>query len=142
MNSKYEAPVVIENETLAEGVFTASGDSCYTVTAKRTQVPETGRNSYVFQLYAQHKADHHSTGQQLVITFSGAVEYLSCNGQGATYVSGNGTNTLTINFSYHANYTESHGLGDLYVKSSASNLQFISATLYDTNMHATHDGCY
>lgn len=130
MMSTYESPEIMENEDIAEGVFTASG-SCYTTTARRTQVPETGRQNYVFQIDAVHNADHNSNKQQLVIVFSDPVTYVSCNGQGATYVSGNGTTTLTVNFSYWNNHTDNIGIGDFTVTSDASNLQYVSSVLYD-----------
>ena len=41
----YEKPIVVVNEDLAEGVYTASGD-CYNVSAVIVQTPELGNETY------------------------------------------------------------------------------------------------
>lgn len=123
----YESPQILENDEIAEGVFTASGD-CYTTTARIHQRPETGREDFRIQVDAIHSADHNSNAQQLVLTFSDPVEYVSSAG---TYVSGSGTNAITINYSYHNNRSDNIGLGDVVVTSKASGLSITGAVVYD-----------
>lgn len=45
--------------------------------------------------------------------------YVSCNGNGASCVGGNGTPTLTITLTYHQNPGDNIGFGDLCVTSDA-----------------------
>lgn len=121
----YERPIVMINEDLAEGVYAASGVNCYTSSAKITQKPETGRETYIIQLYADHNAtDHHSTGQVVTVTFNVPVEFVSMRSGGegtATYRSGSGTNTIVIDTTYHNNNPETGiGLGELTVKPTTS----------------------
>lgn len=112
----YEKPVVLNSEEMAEGVFTASGNSggdCYTTTAYIHQTPEVGRDSFVVQVNARHDADHNSDHNQLLhITFNKPVNYISSNGN---LEGGNGTNTLLIGYGYWNNHQDNIGLGDVYV---------------------------
>lgn len=117
--SKYEKPIVEIDAGMAEGVYAASGAGCYTATARIHQTPQTGRGDYRIQVNAQHSADHTKEVQILTISFNHLVTYKSCNGSGASLVSGNGTNTLVINLGYHQNPTDNIGLGDLCVESDA-----------------------
>lgn len=134
----YVKPAAFANSDLAEGVFTSSGDSgdCYTVTARITQTPETGRTSYCIQVDAAHSADHHSSAQVLTLHFNLPVTYVSSNG---AYQSGNGTTELKIGYAYHANFTENHGLGDVYVTAD-SGLSITGASLSCNMTCAQHDG--
>ena len=116
---KYERPVVLVNEELAEGVYAApsgySSADCYTIRAEIVQTPALGQECYVIQCNADHVTSHHSTGQCMVITFNQPVTY---DTSGGSLYSGNGTNTLEILYGYHNNSEEfGIGLGDLYVKS-------------------------
>lgn len=122
---KYEKPIVLVNEELAEGVYAASGgttagggDDCYTVTAYIHQIPETGRGDFRIQVNAVHAAGdgHHSGKQTLVLSFNQAVEYSWSNG---TLAGGDGTSTISIDYSYHNNGNDNIGLGDVIVKSDA-----------------------
>ena len=130
MNVKYEKPSVIQNVELSEGVYMASGDHCYTTTARIHQTPETGRGDYRIQVDAKHDADHHSDEQTFTITFNQPVEYKSCNGNGATLKSGDGTTTLVFDLTYHNNNTDNIGFGDLVVESDAG-LAIVSVVMDD-----------
>ena len=113
---KYVKPIAVVNSNVAEGVYAASG--CYTATAYIHQTIEGGRkHTYHIPVDGKHKADHTKNAQILTITFNQNVTYVSCNGQGASVVSGNGTPTLVIKLSYYQNPTDSIGLGDLEVTS-------------------------
>lgn len=137
---KYEKPVVILNDGFAEGVYAASGGDegaeCYTITARITQKPETGRENYCIQVDALHGADHHSTGQTFVITFNQPVQFVSCYAQGASLAGGDGTNRLKIDLSYHNNFSENIGFGDLYV-TSETGLEIISVEMTKC-VHSQH----
>ncbi len=119
---KYERPVVLVNEELAEGVYAASGsvagggDDCYTVTARIHQTPETGRGDFRIQVDAKHAAGdgHHSGKQTLILYFNQAVEYSLSNG---TLSGGNNTSTISIDYAYHNNGNDNIGLGDVIVES-------------------------
>ena len=112
----YNKPVILTNDDMAEGVYAASG-GCYTTTAYIHQRPETGRGDYRIQVNAQHSSDHTNNAQTLTISFNQSVVYKSCNGQGATCISGDGTNTLQIGLTYWQNGTDNIGFGDLVVES-------------------------
>lgn len=116
---KYERPVIIKNEELAEGVYAASGASvadCYSASCSIHQRPENGRGDYRIQMNAVHAAadGHHSGKQTFIISFNQPVEYVYSNG---TLSSGDGTGTLSIDFEYHNNGYDNIGAGDLVVKS-------------------------
>lgn len=78
---KYERPIAIENDELAEGVYAASGsvvgNDCYTVSAYIHQTPETGRGDYRIQVNGVHAAanGHHSGEQVLTLSFNKPVVY-------------------------------------------------------------------
>lgn len=114
---KYSKPMVTVDQGLAEGVYAASG--CYTASAYIHQTPETGRGDYRIQVDGKHNADHTNGEQILTISFNQNVTYVSCNGNGASYVSGNGTPTLTIKLGYYQNRTDNIGFGDLVVTADA-----------------------
>lgn len=113
--AKYSKPMVTVDQGLAEGVYAASGAGCYTATAKINQTPQTGRGDYRIQVNGKHNADHTKKAQILTISFNLPVTYVSCNGNGASLQSGDGTNTLVINLGYQQNSTDSIGFGDLIV---------------------------
>ncbi len=108
--SKYEKPVVLLNEELSEGVYTASG--CYTITTNIHQRPQNGRGDYRIQINAVHDADHVTDKQTLTISFNMPVEYKSFNG---TLVGASAGTTLVFDTFYHQNFTDNIGLGDLIV---------------------------
>ncbi len=123
----YVKPVVLVNSELTEGVYAASGDSCFTANATITQRPETGRESYTIQLNGKHNANHTCDWQQAVITFNQSVTYVSSNG---TLVSPQSGPSLTIQYSYHQNHTDNIGLGDLVV-TSADGLEVVNVYITD-----------
>ncbi len=115
---KYERPVVLVNEELAEGVYAASGyngGDCYVITAEIKQTPELGRENYTIQCDADHITTHHGTSQLMTISFNQPVTYVWSNG---SLDSGDNTNCLKIVYNYHNNgYETGIGLGELFVKS-------------------------
>jgi hypothetical protein len=113
----YKKPVILTNSDMAEGVYAASGGGCYTTSAYIHQTPQTGRGDYRIHVDAKHHADHTKEAQVLHISFNQNVTFVSCNGNGASYQSGNGTKTLVINLGYHQNPTDNIGFGDLVVES-------------------------
>lgn len=137
---KYEKPMIVETEELAEGVYAASGSvlggDCYTVSAYIHQTPETGRGDYRIQVNATHAAanGHHSGEQVLTLSFNQTVEYSSSNG---TLVSGSGTASINIKYNYHNNGNDNIGLGDVVVKADQG-LAITGAVLscnYDCGQH-------
>lgn len=110
----YEKPMIIINEGLAEGVYAASGDGCYTTTAYIHQTPQTGRGDYRIQVNARHDADHNCNGQILTMSFNQAVDFVGANG---TLIDGNGTNTIRIQLNYWNNHIDNIGIGDVIVTS-------------------------
>lgn len=131
MTKTYVKPIVVVNPGLTEGIYAASGgDStdCYTCTARIHQTPETGRETYVLQVDADHHASdsHHSGKQVLDITFNQPVTYVSSGGE---LSGGDGTATLNISYKYHNNGNDHIGLGNLEVKSEA-NLSVVSTVLH------------
>ena len=110
----YESPIIVINEGLAEGVYAASGDGCYTTTAYIHQTPQTGRGDYRIQVNARHDADHNCNGQILTISFNQAVDFVGANG---SLIDGSGTNTIRIQYGYWNNHTDNIGLGDVIVSS-------------------------
>ena len=122
---KYEKPIVMINEELAEGVYAASG--CYTITAYITQIPQTGRGDYRIQLNAVHNADHTNNAQILTITFNQDVKYVSSNG---SLGFGDNTSTLTVNFGYYQNGCDNVGLGELVVTANEG-LEVVRVLLTD-----------
>jgi hypothetical protein len=132
----YEKPIILANEEVAEGVYTASGSDCYAVSARITQRPETGRGDYRMQVNGRHAAadGHHSGAQVLILNFNQPVTYVGSNG---SLVGGSGTGTIQIRFSYHNNSGDNIGLGDVIV-SSEPGLAVTSAVLQcnkDCGMH-------
>ena len=115
----YESPIIIESDTLAEGVFAASGSSegtCYTASYNIHQRPETGRGDYRIQINGYHNADHTKETQWLHITFNQPVHYESSQG---VLEEGDNTNYLRIRYAYHQNPTDNIGLGDLVVSTDS-----------------------
>ena len=115
--SKYVKPVISLDEGMAEGVY-AAASGCYTASAYIHQTPENGRDDYRIQVNGKHNADHTKEAQVLTISFNQPVKFVSFAANGATYVSGNDTNTLVINLTYHQNPTDNIGAGDLVVTSN------------------------
>ena len=115
--SNYKKPAIAIDNGLAEGVYAASG--CYTANAYIRQTPEIGRLDYHIQINGTHKSDHTKDAQIMTISFNQPVNYVGFYANGASLVSGNGTNTLVIGLSYHQNPSDNIGAGDLVVTSEA-----------------------
>lgn len=115
MKKSYESPVVTENMELAEGVYMASGEDCYSATARIHQKPETGRGDYRIQVNGKHKAEHTKEKQILHIHFNMPVSYIS---SGGNLIKGDGTSILHIQYFYHQNPNDNIGLGDLIVQAN------------------------
>ena len=113
--AKYEKPMVIANDELAEGVFAASG--CYTVTAEvvQTDVPKL----YVIQVNGKHNANHTCEEQTLTINFNVRVTLVSCNGQLVSPADGSASTQLVVKYNYHQNPTDNIGLGDFKVSTTS-----------------------
>lgn len=116
---EYRKPILIPNEELAEGIFAASGDNCYTFWAHIAQKPELGNPVYTIQIDGKHHAadGHHSSERTVIINFNLPVSYVSSN---AVSVEGDGTTSLKLSFvdgfgSYHNNAEDNIGLGQLKV---------------------------
>ncbi|MCD7717014.1 MAG: hypothetical protein LUI39_11280 [Lachnospiraceae bacterium] len=136
MNRMYAKPVILADDEISEGVYTASGTDCYTVTTNIHQRPETGRGDYRIQVNAAHSATHHSTAQVLVISFNLPVTYVSSNG---SLQSSDGTSTLSVAYNYHNNGSDNIGLGDLIV--TADEGLSVTGAYMTCNMTCSqHDG--
>lgn len=132
MKKSYEKPSVMQNGSFTEGVYMASGSSCYTVDAYIHQTPETGREDYRIQVNAKHNAEdgHTNEKQTLTIKFNLPVNHVS----GGTCISGDGTDTLVIDYGYHNNASDNIGLGDLVVTAN-DGLAIIESSLTMTDGH-------
>ncbi len=133
---KYERPVVVAVEDMAEGVYAASGSICYTFTARITQLPELGNDVYTIQIDGTHNAQdgHHSEERTVAISFNLPVTYYSSN---ASTCTGSGTNTLVLRYTnetgnYHNNAIDNIGLGQLKVQ-AAEGLSINSIRCIDCN---------
>ena len=111
--AKYEKPMVIANDELAEGVFAASG--CYVVTVEKKQTKGEGRQDLRFTVHATHDASHTCSEQYLTISFTKPVEYRSCNGTIVSPADGSASSTLVIKFNYWNNPSDNIGMGDVVV---------------------------
>lgn len=85
---KYEKPVVMINEELAEGVYAASGD-CWTVTP--TSVQPWNGTAHVFEIKIVHQRNlqHISNSSTVVLTFnhpisSATAQEYACTASGNT----------------------------------------------------------
>ena len=126
----YIKPLIIKSTDMIEGIYAGSGD-CYTTEAWIHQRPEVGREDFRIQVIGRHHADHTREKQILTISFNSPVTYSACYMNGATLLSGDGTNTLRIQLTYHQNPVDNIGGGDLVVRSDNLALQVISCVLSD-----------
>lgn len=126
----YTHPVIITNDELAEGVYMASGDACYSCSAFIHQKPELGRGDYRIQVNGIHSASdgHHSGKQVLTLSFNFPVTYKDSQG---TLIGGDGTNILKIEYGYHNNGNDNIGLGDVIVE--ADNGLAVTGSILDCN---------
>lgn len=126
---KYEKPVVMINEELAEGVYAGSG--CFKISDYTPQEPVTGRETYVIGFNAKHEDTHKTKTMLLTLTFNQPVEYVSSGWMSSLY-SGNNTNVLVIKYAgshdINGDKGQNVGLSDIQVKSDAG-LQVLSTKL-------------
>lgn len=87
---KYEKPMVLVNDELAEGVYAASG--CMETDIKVTSTSNQDRE---FRVYFKHtSADHGNEGRATTITFNKPVEIVNIDS--VTSYSGSGTSVITV----------------------------------------------
>lgn len=132
---KYEKPVVMINEELAEGVYAASG--CWTANGAGRQTRVSSREDFRFQVNGSHIAVAH-TGK-VIVTFIfdqpvKAAEF--CGYQLLGDISGGATVVQfeLTNYSGGVNPSENFGGGALNVKTVDDNLtelELISVTISD-----------
>lgn len=135
---KYEKPIVMINDDLAEGVYAApSGycdDDCYRVEIEGHQVPEGSRLTHKFQLKCYHLASetdgHCGSGQMLIVKFDKPVNYVSSKG---TLYAGDGTNELMISYAYTQNAKDEVGLGDIEVSVADNGSLNIESAIFTCN---------
>lgn len=70
---KYEKPIVMINEDLAEGVYAASG--CWTANGAGTQNSITSRGDFRFQINGSHMNEAHAASVYITFTFNEPVKY-------------------------------------------------------------------
>lgn len=122
---EYVRPTALMNSDLAEGVFMSSGaGTCYTANAYVHQQTDT---VFRIQVNGKHHGDHTSEQQQIVISFSAPVKFLS--GANTTLLSGDGSSTLVLGCNYHQNPNDNIGLGDLTVECTAGSLAVGGVTI-------------
>ena len=127
MKKTYIGPNCKPINELAEGIYMASGESCYAVTAKIHQKPETGRGDYRIKIEGKHIANHTKDTQVLHIYFNLPVEYKESSGR---LLQGDGSNSLHIQYHYHQNPTDHLSLGDLAVRAEPG-LSITKASITD-----------
>lgn len=100
----YIKPVIMLNEDLAEGVYTASGEAdCWTIEVKSDQEWNGRYHTFRVNIVHSNTVQHISTASTSVITFSLPVKYAQSEGFDVSY-SGN---TVTIVREQHANAYQS-----------------------------------
>ena len=137
---KYEKPVVMVNEELAEGVYAASGASCYLVNGFGCQNPyelvNTGMNAWTVHVDGVHNdPGHHSSYREVTVVFNYPV-YVERYESNTTVVSGDGTNTIVVSLNHHNNSGDNIGLSGFVVKvdKNITDLKVISARIDNCNM--------
>ena len=137
---KYEKPVVMINEELAEGVYAASGcfGDCYEVKIVSHNIIG---NTHVYQFDATHKVceehgSHCGSEQVLIVKFDKNVDIKEVSTDWISWV-GDGTDTLYLTYRYTQNETGNIGLGNLTVAPSdgTDGLEIDKATLTLTCNH-------
>ena len=136
----YERPVVVINDDLAEGVYAASGATCYTVSGFGCQDPyaiaDTSLNAWTVHVDGVHNdPGHHSLYREVTVVFNYPVTVHSKESN-TTVISGDGTNTITVSLNHHNNSSDNIGLSGFVVKvdKSITDLKVTGATIHDCNM--------
>ncbi|MBR6642782.1 MAG: hypothetical protein IKL28_03875 [Lachnospiraceae bacterium] len=105
--SKYEKPMVMINEELAEGVYAASGAECWAV-SEAISVQDWDGESHVFQMKFRHSTDYQHTtdGFSVTVTFSNNITKARSNESGDMV----GSNSISFTRFGHSN---GYNQGDL-----------------------------
>lgn len=95
---KYEKPIVLATEELAEGIYAASGvdaNTCWTIIDVRSTQEDNGQGEHVFEVEIEHTTavQHISMECTTVLTFNNNVTGASTEGNCTASYSGN---TVTI----------------------------------------------
>ena len=132
---KYERPVVLVNEELAEGVYAASGATCYQVTGYGCQNPYliegTNMNAWTVHVQGTHlDPGHHSTYREVTVCFNYPVKVYDYEEANTTVLSGDGTNTIVVSLNHHNNSQDNIGLSGfvVMVDKSITDLEVLEAT--------------
>ena len=136
---KYERPVVLVNEDLAEGVYAASGKSCWTANGAGKQTAVSSRGDFRFQINGVHHGEErHAASVYITFTFDQMVKEAEfCGYPIVSSGLSAGTKIVTFeltNLSGGVNPTENFGGGALNVKSldeSLTSLELISVVIVD-----------
>ena len=131
---KYEKPIVMINEELAEGVYAASG--YWTVTIKENhQTREIGQDSFVFQMDGVHSSTCPHTGSVLITCVFSEPVIVTSKPQDWSYVDISSTTVYSYahsftrtNLATNVNPTEEIGSGDFYVKPADDNITELTLT--------------
>lgn len=142
---KYERPVVMVNEELAEGVYAASGATCYLVDGFGCQKPYsiegTNMKAWTVHVDGEHNdPGHHSSYREVTIVFNYPV-WVEKYESNTTLISGDGTNTIVVSLNHHNGFVDTIGLSGLVVKvdKSITDLRVVSAKISNCNMTC---GCF
>lgn len=125
---KYEKPILIVNDDLSEGVYTASG--CLVGRIADESYEGGMGNKYRFAVYYTHETkEHTNTAQTVVVKLNAPVNVVDGNAQGF-YQSGNGTDTLTFvrNSSMNASGAD-QGMFNVVVQPVSGEASSLKATL-------------
>lgn len=80
---EYVKPIILLNEEIAEGVYAASGDTCWTV-SQRGDVVHSYEGRKVFFIDLTHDGSaHDSAGAKVTFTFNFNVSHAFCGGSTA-----------------------------------------------------------
>ena len=114
--SKYEKPMVMINEELAEGVYAASGAECWAV-SEAISVQDWDGESHVFQMKFRHSTDYQHTtdGFSVTVTFSNNITKARSN------ESGDMVGSNSISFTRFGHSRAMRSLGIFMMKSKYSN---------------------
>ena len=107
MTKKYEKPMALVNNDLAESVYMASGEAsntCYSPTVTPDQTPAPGRNTYTFRIRAPHNGDHTTNQQEVIISFNEPVTFIRAENNQC--ISGDNSTTLHISCNRFNNGTD------------------------------------
>ena len=129
---KYEKPVVMINEELAEGVYAASG--CWSATGAGTQTSVAARNDWRFTISGVHSASEpHKANVYITFAFDQDISDASYSGYTKIEVSGKKAVFQLTNYNNGVNKTENFGGAALNVTTvnAVTSLTLSSVTITD-----------